>query len=195
MQSFDTKDSNTLESFDRKFESFSTKDSEVEQSDNDFVESSDRKFQSFDTFGTKDLELDQSDDRVTQSFDRKFEGSDTKYSELEKSDHEYAQSFHRKFETTDEEALSDSEFFDTFSKKEQSSTSSGCACSGSQGSTKSKIDGRCKPRSQKQIETYKRNFSARKSIELKTEELDSRLRHVQSLVLSLLRLQKRLIAS
>ena len=46
MQSFDTKDSNTLESFDRKFESFdtfdtfSTKDSEVEQSDNDFVESS-----------------------------------------------------------------------------------------------------------------------------------------------------------
>ena len=39
MQSFDTKDSNTLESFDRKFESFdtfSTKDSEMEQSDTDF---------------------------------------------------------------------------------------------------------------------------------------------------------------
>ena len=29
MQSFDTKDSNTLESFDRKFESFDTKDSEI----------------------------------------------------------------------------------------------------------------------------------------------------------------------
>ena len=59
MQSFDTKDSNTLESFDRKFESFDTfrKDSEVEQSDNDFVESFDRKFESFDT---KDSEVKQS---------------------------------------------------------------------------------------------------------------------------------------
>ena len=50
MQSFDTKDSNTLESFERKSESsdtFSTKDSEVKQPDIDFVESSDRKLKKF----------------------------------------------------------------------------------------------------------------------------------------------------
>ena len=78
MQSFDTKDSNTLESFDRKFESsdtFGTKDSEMEQSDNDFVESFDRKFEGFDT---KDSEVEQSDDEVAQSSDRKFESFESK---------------------------------------------------------------------------------------------------------------------
>ena len=63
MQSFDTKDSNTLESFD----TFSTKDSELEQSGNDFVASFDRKFQSFDR---KDSEFQQSDNEFV---DRKFE--------------------------------------------------------------------------------------------------------------------------
>ena len=55
MQSFDTKDSNTLQSFDRKFEgfgTFSTKDSEVKQSDHECVKSSDRKIEDFDTFST-----------------------------------------------------------------------------------------------------------------------------------------------
>ena len=148
MQSFDTKDSNTLESFDRKFESsdtFRTKDSEVKQSDNEFVE----------------------------SFDRKFESFSTKDPELEKSDNEAFEGFDRKFESTDEEALPDSKSFGTFStkdsrtsipnfdrranldKNEQSITLSNCACSGSENSN---VDGRCKPRSQKQIETYKRNF-------------------------------------
>ena len=40
MQSFDTKDSNTLESFDRKFESSDTltkKDSEEKQTNNEIV--------------------------------------------------------------------------------------------------------------------------------------------------------------
>ena len=167
MQSFDTKDSNTLESFDRKFESSDTsdtKDSEVKQSDNDFVES-----------------------------------SDPKNSEMEQSDNEVVQSSDRKFETREEEALPDSEScgaehsnvsipnFDKFNAKsdnsENSSTQLNCACSRSE---KSKADGRRKPRSQKQIEAYKRNFSARKSIELKVEELDSRLRHLQLSILSLL---------
>ena len=79
MQSVDTKDSNTLESFDRKFESFDTlgtNDSEVKQSGNEFVESFDRKFEGFDTFDTKDSELERSDDEVAQSFDRKFEITD-----------------------------------------------------------------------------------------------------------------------
>ena len=78
MQSFDTKDSNTLESFDRKFErfdTFSTKDSEVKQPANDFVESSDRKFEGFDT---KDSEVEQSDDEVAQNFDGKFESFESK---------------------------------------------------------------------------------------------------------------------
>ena len=175
MQSFDTKDSNTLESFDRKFESFNTKDSEVEQSGNDFVE----------------------------SFDRKLEGFDTKDSEVKQSDNEVAQNFDRKFKSTDEEALSDSESFDTFSTKdshvsvpnfdkfnthlnanEQSSTQLNCACSRSE---KSKADGRRKPRSQKQIQAYKRNFSSKKFVELRINELDLRLRHLQSMVVSLLR--------
>ena len=180
MQSFDTKGSNTFESFDRKFEicdTFGTKDSEVKQSANDFVESCDRKFESFDT---KDSEVGQSDDEFVESFDRKFE-------------------------ITDEEALPDSESFGTkgtnvsipnfdnsanSNGKEQSSDYvllSDCASLGSQGSEKSKTDGRSKPRSQKQIEAYKRNFNARKPLELRIDELDIRLRHLQSLVLSLLR--------
>ncbi len=75
MQSFDTKDSNTLGSFGRKFEGFDTKDSEVEQADNEYVESFDRKF---DTFSTNDSELDQSDNRVAQNFDGKFENFESK---------------------------------------------------------------------------------------------------------------------
>ena len=166
MQSFDTKDSNTLESFDRKFESFESKDSEVKQPANDFVE----------------------------SFDRKFESFDTKDSEEEQSDNDFVESFDRKLEITDEEALPDSESFDTkdpnvsipnfsnfnpnLDNNKQAVTSSNCAYSGSE---KSKADGRRKPRSQKQIEAYKRNFSPRKSIHMQIEELDLRLRHLQSI--------------
>ena len=144
MQSFDTKDSNTLESFDRKFESFESKDSEVKQPADDFVESSDRKVESFDAFSTKASEVEQPDNRVAQSFDRKSE-------------------------STDEEALPDSESFGTkgtnvaipsfdnsntnSDTNEQAGTLPG-VCLESQGSEKSKTDGRSKPRSQKQIEAY-----------------------------------------
>ena len=68
MQSFDTKDSNTLESFDRKFESFESKDSEVKQPANDFVES----------FESKDSEVELSHNRVAQNFDGKFESFESK---------------------------------------------------------------------------------------------------------------------
>ena len=48
MESFDTKDCEVMESFDRKFEKFPSKDSELEESANDlsesFSESFDRKF-------------------------------------------------------------------------------------------------------------------------------------------------------
>ena len=99
MQSFDTKYSNTLESFDRKFErsdTFSTKDSEVKQADNDFVESSDRKFEI-----TYEEALPDS-----KSFD-------TKDSEMKQLDNEFVERFDRKFDISDEEALPDSESFDT----------------------------------------------------------------------------------
>ena len=121
MQSFDTKDSNTLESFDRKFESldtFSTKDSEVKQSDNDFVES----------FESKGSEVEFSQNGVAQKFDEKFKSSESK---------------------------------DT------------------------KVDGRSKPRTRKQIDAYKRNFGAGEVIERKIYELDRRVLHLQNIVLGM----------
>ena len=51
----------------------------------------------------------------------------------------------------------------------------------------SKVDGRTRPRSVKQMEAYKRNFGKADSIELKLGELDARMRHLQSLVLRLAR--------
>ena len=149
--------------------------------------------------------MNQSDHEIVVSFDRNVDSFSTKDSELKQSDNDFVESFDRKFEITDEEALPDSESFGTkgtnvsipnfdnsanSNGKEQSSDYvllSDCASLGSQGSEKSKTDGRCKPRSQKQIEAYKRNFNARKPLELRIDELDIRLRHLQSLVLSLLR--------
>ena len=54
----------------------------------------------------------------------------------------------------------------------------------------SKVDGRTRPRSVKQMEAYKRNFGKGDSIELKLGELDVRMRHLQSLVLGVLRGRK-----
>ena len=83
MQSFDTKDSNTLESFDRKiksYDTFGTKESEVKQPANDFVESFDRKFEGFDT---KDSEVELSHNRVAQNFDGKFESFGSKKTKVD----------------------------------------------------------------------------------------------------------------
>ena len=49
----------------------------------------------------------------------------------------------------------------------------------------SKVDGRSKPRTQKQIQSYRYNFSKRDSLAKKIEELDSRLTFVQRIVLSM----------
>ena len=48
-----------------------------------------------------------------------------------------------------------------------------------------KVDGRSKCRTQKQIESYRYNFSKRDSLAKKIEELDSRLSFLQRVVLSL----------
>ena len=49
----------------------------------------------------------------------------------------------------------------------------------------SKIDGRSRSRTNTQINAYKKNFSKGHSIHWKLHELDTRLRHLQSLVLSM----------
>ena len=49
----------------------------------------------------------------------------------------------------------------------------------------SKVDGRSKPRTQKQIQSYRYNFSKRDSLAKKIEELDSRLSFLQRVVLSM----------
>ena len=51
----------------------------------------------------------------------------------------------------------------------------------------SKVDGRSKPRSTKQVEAYKRNFHKGGDIELKLQELDVRMGHLQSMVLRFVR--------
>ena len=48
-----------------------------------------------------------------------------------------------------------------------------------------KVDGRSKPRTRKQIDAYKRNFGAGKVIELKINELDRRVQHLQQLLLKM----------
>ena len=119
---------------------------------------------------------------------------------MEQSDNEVIQSSDRKFETREEEALPDSASygmehsnvsipnFDKFNAKsdnsENSSTQLNCACSRSE---KSKADGRRKPRSQKQIEAYKRNSNLRKPLKMRVDELDLSVRHLQLSILSLLR--------
>jgi hypothetical protein len=47
----------------------------------------------------------------------------------------------------------------------------------------SKDDGRSKPRTPKQMDSYGRNFRKGRSIALKVQEFDSRLRNLQSFVL------------
>ena len=48
-----------------------------------------------------------------------------------------------------------------------------------------KVDGRSKPRTQKQIQSYSNNFGKRDSLAKKVEELDSRLSLLQRVVLSM----------
>ena len=90
-----------------------------------------------------------------ESFDRKFESSESKDSELNKPANELSESFESK----------DSNNTIRVTRKD------------------SKLDGRSRLRSVKQIEAYKRNFGKGDSIELRLRELDVRMRHLQSMVL------------
>ena len=105
-----------------------------------------------------------------ESFDTKdceiSESFQSKDSELEEPVYEISESFDRKFES--------------LASKDLGGTL-GVSRNGS------KVDGRTRPRSVKQMEAYKRNFGKGNSIELRLRELDVRLRHLQSLVLQIVR--------
>ena len=101
-----------------------------------------------------------------ESFDRKIESFVSKDSELDEPGNELSESFDRKFESFESK---DSNNTRRVTRKD------------------SKSDGRSRLRSVKQIEAYKRNFSKGGVIELKLQELDDRMRHLQSLVLGVLR--------
>jgi hypothetical protein len=151
MESFDTKDCDISESFDRKFEKFPSKDLKLEESANDLSES------------------------FPESFDRKFEKFPSKDSDLEESANELSESFESKDLELKEPVYELSESFE--------SKDSGDTVMVSR--NESKVDGRTRPRSVKQVEAYKRNFVKGDSIELRLRELDARMRHLQSLVLRL----------
>ena len=113
------------------------------------------------SFDTKDLKVSNG----------KFESSHRKHSEMEESPNDFAEVSNGKFESSQSKDSDDSKLCDT--NFESSDTKD------------SKIDGRSRSRTTKQINSYKKNFSKGYSIHWKLQELDTRLRHLQSLVLSM----------
>ena len=148
-----------MESFDRKFESFESKDSDLDKPADGVSESFDGKFESFES---KDSELDEPVDEFSESFE-------SKDLEMKEPVYELSESFDRKFGSLESKDSGDTV---RVSKNE------------------SKVDGRTRPRSVKQMEAYKRNFGKGDSIELRLRELDARMRHFQLLVLGVLRGRK-----
>ena len=150
MESLHTKDCNNSKVSSPNFESFESKDSDLDESTNETSESFDTKLcndtevssRKFESFEWKDSENDSSADRILKVSSGNFESFDTK----------------------------DCENSEVSIGKSQSSESKVL-----------KIDGRTKPRSQKQIDTFKKNLS-----KSKIQELDLRMRHLQSLVLRLM---------
>ena len=152
MESFHTKDCNHSKVSSPKFESFESKDSDLDESTNEISES-------FDTKLGNDTEV----------FDRKFESFESKDSEPNKPVDGVSESFDRKIQS----------FVSKDSYNTRKVSRKDC-----------KLDGRSGIRSVKQIEAYKRNFCKADSIELKVGELDVRMKHLQSLVLDVLRGRK-----
>ena len=112
-----------------------------------------------------------------QSFDTK-ESFESKDSEVKQADNDVAESFDRKFESF-ESKHSEVELFgngiaESFDRKSERSELKD-----------TKVDGRSKPRTRKQIDAYKRNFNSAKSIEWKINELDIRVQHLQQLLLNI----------
>ena len=112
--------------------------------------------------------FDTKDSKVSN---RKFESSHRKDPESECSPDGVCKVSNRKFESSHRKDSDDSKLCDpNFESSDMKD---------------SKIDGRSRSRTTKQINSYKKNFSKGHSIHWKLQELDTRLRHLQSLVLSL----------
>ena len=138
------------------------------------------------SFDTKDLKVSS----------RKFESSHRKHSELEESPNDFPEVSIRKFESShrkdpESECSPDAVCkvpnakFES-SRRKHSDDSKLCDTNFESSDMKdSKIDGRSRSRTTKQINSYKKNFNKRYSIQWKLQELDTRLRHLQSLVLSM----------
>ena len=112
--------------------------------------------------------FDTKDSKVSS---RKFESSRRKDPESECSPDGVCKVSNGKFESSHRKDSDDSKLCDP--NFESSDTKD------------SKIDGRSRSRTTKQINSYKKNFSKGHSIQWKLQELDIRLRHLQSLVLSM----------
>ena len=173
MESLHTKDCNHSKVSSPNFESFESKDSDLDESTNEISESFDTKLcndtevssRKFESFESKDSENDSSADRILKVSSGNFESFDTK-------DCENSEVSIGNIESSESKDCKDSKVsIGNFESSE---------------SKVLKIDGRTKPRSQKQIDTFKKNFSKSKSLELKIQELDLRMRHLQSLVLRLM---------
>ena len=164
MTDSDMKDCDIMDSFDPKFEKFRSKDC------NDFKVSS-RMFKSFDT---KVSEVNEPDTGILKDSSGNFQSFESKVSEEpEVSD--------RKFENSDSKISNDS-----LANTDSEDSSRNFESFGSKQSTKhSKVDQRSKPRTLKQQEAYKKNFSKGKSIERKIQDLDSRVRQLQSILIFL----------
>jgi hypothetical protein len=132
------------------------------------------------SFDTKDCE-------VIESFDRKFEKFPSKDSELEEPTSEISESFESK-DSGDNVPVDG--VLQSFDRKFESSESKDLDNARRVSKKDSKLDGRSRIRSVKQIEAYKRNFGKGDSIELRLCELDVRMRHLQSLVIGVLRGRK-----
>ena len=150
MESLHTKDCNHSKVSSPNFESFESKDSDLDESTNEISESFDTKLgkdtevsgRKFESFESKDPENGLSADRILKVSSGNFESFDTK-------DCQDSEVSIGNFQSSESKVL--------------------------------KIDGRTKPRSQKQIDTFKKNLSKNK-----IQELDLRMRHLQSLVLRLM---------
>ena len=109
-----------------------------------------------------------------QSFDTK-ESFESKDSEVKEANNDVAESFDRKFESFEskhsEVELLGNGIAESFDRKSELKDT--------------KVDGRSKPRTRKQIDAYKRNFNSAKSIEWKINELDIRVQHLQQLLLNI----------
>ena len=107
-----------------------------------------------------------------KSFDTKdLKVSNGKFESSHRKDPESDKVSSRKFESSQSKDSDDSKLCDTnFESADMKD---------------SKIDGRSRSRTTKQINSYKKNFSKGHSVHWKLQELDTRLRHLQSLVLSM----------